>query len=99
VLAGVLAGCVVCGLWLGVARAGLARQRAEAAADQAALAAARSVAGFIGSPCAAATTIAAENGARLVTCLVADETVDVTVAVSSPMPATGHARAGPAAAQ
>ena len=86
----------------------LARERAEAAADLAALAAAGGI-GVDGSPramCARAMPIAAANRARLAGCAVrlgADGrtgTVDVTVAVRVRLAAVGsavvhaHARAG-----
>ena len=47
----------------------LARHRLERAADLAALAAAEQI-GRVGQPCAAASRIADENGARLISCTV-----------------------------
>ena len=104
VLASVLAVCLVCGWWITVARAGVARQRAETAADLAALAAAHSAAQSNEGnsiPCSAAAAVARLNGALLDSCrlTMADgETfpdVEVTVTVSSPVTARSTARAGP----
>lgn len=100
VLACLLAGSLLCGLWVQAGRAALARQRAETAADLAALAAANSLSrpGAESSACAAASRVAASNGARLETCLIdADSGVEVAVRVNEPMVAGSRAHAGPAA--
>jgi secretion/DNA translocation related TadE-like protein len=94
VLACVLVCVVTGGIWLASGRAALARQRAETAADLAALAGAQSVAGGAAAPCAAAGVAAAANGGRLLACAVAGEKVTVTVAVSRPTAARAMARAG-----
>lgn len=79
----------------------LARHRAEAAADLAALAAAALVLGGTEPPCAAAEHYARANGAELVSCAL--DSLDVRIQVSvrvraGPLVgvATGRARAGPA---
>jgi secretion/DNA translocation related TadE-like protein len=97
-----LAGWLVGALWLAGARAALARQRAETAADLAALAAAQSAVGNDGAaqstePCRAAATISQRNGARLGSCDVADEVASVRVIVDDPTTASAQARAGPQA--
>jgi secretion/DNA translocation related TadE-like protein len=80
--------------WVSVGRAALARQRAETAADLAALAGA--AAGQRGAdPCGAAAGVAARNAAALLACAQDGDDVLVTVQVSGPMRATSHARAGP----
>ncbi len=102
VLAGVLVCCVIGGVWLAAGRAALARQRAETAADLAALAGAQSLTGHgraAAPPCAAAGRAAAANGGRLLECSVAGDEVTVAVAVGRPMPARAVARAGPRGAQ
>ncbi len=82
--------------------AGVARHRASAAADLAALAAAGSA--VLGDPgaCRAGERVAAANGARLISCRVGDDAVaEVTVVVPvhlGPLglrTAVGRARAGP----
>jgi secretion/DNA translocation related TadE-like protein len=84
--------------WLAVTRSAFARQRAEAAADLAALAAASSR--QHGQPgCAAAGETAARNGATVLTCSVADEEVTITVRVGGAIAATAQARAGPREAE
>jgi len=80
----------------------VSRQRAEAAADLAALAAARTlVAG--GAPCPAGHRVAAASGARLVGCTASGSAVTVVVQVPLPSlgvlgldvpPARARARAG-----
>jgi secretion/DNA translocation related TadE-like protein len=86
-----------------VAAASAARQRAEAAADLSALAAA--AAALRGAdPCPTAATVAAADGARLVSCSL-DGEARVTVSTAVPLPpalrrlgvgaATAVARAGP----
>lgn len=99
VLAGVMACCAVGGLWLESGRAGLARQRAETAADLAALAGAQALARGDPSPCAAAGVAASANGASLAGCSVTGDAVGVAVSVSRPTPAAAVARAGPQEAQ
>jgi secretion/DNA translocation related TadE-like protein len=91
--------CVICAGWITVAQAGLSRQRAEVAADLAALAGAQAASSGDASPCAAAAGIALSNGGHLASCTVsgadgADLSVAVTVEVSSPMTARAAARAG-----
>lgn len=105
VLACLLASCLLCGLWLQAGRAALARQRAETAADLAALAAADSLnvssdtGRSVQAPCAAASSVAASNGAHLELCLVDNFSgVEVAVRVSEPMAAYSRAHAGPVAA-
>jgi secretion/DNA translocation related TadE-like protein len=94
-LGGMLAICAICALWITVAQAGLARQRAEVAADLAALAGAQAARSGEADPCAAAAEIAFRNGARLAGCTLTGETqVGVTVEVTSPMAAHAKARAG-----
>lgn len=104
VLACVLGACLVCGWWITAARAGVARQHAETAADLAALAAARSAAqanGDRSTPCATAAAVARSNGAHMESCrldLIGGEVfpdVEVTVIVRLPMTARSTARAGP----
>lgn len=99
-LAGVvlLVGAVV----VGVAAIMVAHRRAQSAADLAALAGAG--AGQHGADaCAAAATIAAANGGRLVACARSGDDVTVRVAVRAPpLPGLvpdldGEARAGPVA--
>ncbi len=102
-LAGMLAAGAVCALWVSGARAGFARQRAETAADLAALAAARAHAPgtalasgtTAAQPCRAAADVAARNGGQLVSCAFAGEDVLVTVRVDGPVSATVTAKAGP----
>jgi secretion/DNA translocation related TadE-like protein len=99
VLAGVLVCGVIGGVWVASGRAALARQRAETAADLAAIAGAQSVARFTAAPCAAAGLAAAANGGQLLSCSVTGEDVTVTVGVTRPMAAHAVARAGPQGAQ
>lgn len=76
------------------------RQRADTAADLAALAAARNRLSSVSSPCKVARTVADENGARLVACRLSAEAVEVTTEVRGTgllgrlPPAQGRARAG-----
>jgi secretion/DNA translocation related TadE-like protein len=103
-------GPVAVGLLLAAAMGGygqavLARHRAEAAADLAALAAAALWDAGQPGACPAALRVAGANGGRLVACrTAADGTVRVAVAVPPHGPATpwgpavGNARAGPAPA-
>lgn len=89
---------------LGVGAATLARHRAAAAADAAALAAALRTVQGPHAACAAARGLAVRDGATLTGCAVegAFVTTTVTVALSGPLrpfgPATGRARSGPASA-
>ena len=99
VIAAVMGVCVVGGVWLASGRAALARQRAESAADLAALAAANSLANTEISPCAAAGNAAAANHGVMESCAVAGDTVTVSVSVSQPMAARAVARAGPEGVQ
>ena len=99
VLAGVMACCAVGGVWLASGRAALARQRAETAADLAALAGAQSLARSDPLPCSAAGLAAAANGGRLVACAVIGDALAVSVSVSTPTSAVAAARAGPEEAQ
>jgi secretion/DNA translocation related TadE-like protein len=77
-----------------------AHRQAQAAADLAALAAARAVGR--GDPCAAGSGAATANGASLTSCLVAGREVRVGVEVEGPhwlgqrADLTAEARAGPA---
>ncbi len=80
-------------------RAALARQRAETAADLAAIAGAQALTRLAAGPCAAAGLVAAANSGRLVSCAVIGDSVAVSVSVSSPTPAVAEARAGPQASQ
>jgi secretion/DNA translocation related TadE-like protein len=94
-LGAVLVLLTVAGVWLASGRAALARQRAETAADLAALAAAQSLDREGAEPCTAAGAAAAANGGRLLTCSIAGDDVTVAVSVSAPMVARAVARAGP----
>jgi secretion/DNA translocation related TadE-like protein len=87
---------------LGWAAAVVAQQRAESAADLAALAAARSLVTG-GAPCPAGTRVATAAGARLVGCATSGAEVTVVVELSVPArsvlgldvpPARARARAG-----
>jgi secretion/DNA translocation related TadE-like protein len=79
----------------------IARHRAEAAADLAALAGAAAALDGPGRACAEAGDIAVANGGRLRSCVVAGEVVEVQVARDLPLgrlgqwSAVGRARAGP----
>jgi secretion/DNA translocation related TadE-like protein len=92
------------GLGLQLGAAVLARHRAEAAADLAALAAAREVVMGVDVACARGGEIAAAHGARTLSCTASGWSVTVVVAVtcgcvpSVSADAVGRARAGPAAA-
>ena len=70
VLGAMLAICAICALWITVAQAGFARQRAEVAADLAAVAGAQAAASGEESPCAAAAESASRNGGHLAACTV-----------------------------
>jgi secretion/DNA translocation related TadE-like protein len=87
---------------LGWAAAVTARQRAEAAADLAALSAARTLLAG-GAACPAGGRVAAASGARLVACSATADSVTVVVEVAVPRravlglvvpPARARARAG-----
>ncbi len=102
--AGVLVWVVTAGV-LAVAQGMVARHRAGAAADLAALAAADQAffqPGATDAVCPVAAELAHANGAQLVACTVVGQVVDVTVSVSvhGPVgavvgPATVRSRAGP----
>ncbi|WP_261554494.1 Rv3654c family TadE-like protein [Frankia tisae] len=89
------------GLAFTVAVIGASRQRAAAAADLAALAAAALPPVDEQSMCARAREISAANGARLLDCHVAADAVEIAVSVRLPAVVgvlpdlTVHARAGP----
>lgn len=86
-----------------VSKAHVARSRAEAAADLAALAAAQALVDASGDPCARAAGIARSNAATLTACAVEGETVVVRTEVPVSLgglgivKASGTARAGPVA--
>ncbi|MFI8550882.1 Rv3654c family TadE-like protein [Spirillospora sp. NPDC077959] len=95
-------------IWIGgmaaVAVGGVrgARHRADAAADLAALAGAARAAEGGADVCGRAKTIAMKSGARLVRCRVADDVVEVSVALDLVVPmglgavrVLSRARAGP----
>ncbi|PWJ66969.1 Rv3654c family TadE-like protein [Rathayibacter iranicus] len=70
-------------------------QRAVAAADASALAAADVGSGLVpGEPCAEAERVAVAGGASLLTCRFESGVATVEVAVG-PLPLTAHSRAGP----
>ncbi len=85
---------------LQLAGAVIARHRAEAAADVAALAGAAQVLLDAGAACSRAGEIAAANGALLADCAIQEMDLTVTVAVPVSLgilggTASGRARAGP----
>jgi secretion/DNA translocation related TadE-like protein len=90
------------GLGLQLGAAVLARHRAEAAADLAALAAARELVMGLDVACARGGEIAAAQGARMVSCTASGWSVTFVVVVSCrcvpsvSSDAVGRARAGPA---
>jgi secretion/DNA translocation related TadE-like protein len=92
------------GLALAIGIATQTRHRAVAAADAAALAAAADAVDGAPSACAQGIELAARNGARLISCVVADAIAEVTVQMSAPGvlarfgPVVARARAGPASA-
>jgi secretion/DNA translocation related TadE-like protein len=94
-LAALLAICAIAAVWMAGAQAGLARQRAEVAADLAVLAASQAADSGSGSPCVVAAQVAARNGGQLTSCKVRDTAVDVSVVVTTPTTARASARAGP----
>lgn len=104
VLALLLVGLLLCTAAAALGQAVVARHRAAAAADLAALAGADVALGRSaapGGPCGAAARVAARGGARLVTCTAVG--LEVVVAVASDVPgalrglgpARAAARAGP----
>ena len=102
-LAVVLAGLLVCSAGAALGQAAVARHRAAAAADLAALAAADVLVGrAAGDACTAAGLVAGRGGARLVGCrptgeeVVVEVAVDVAGALQGLGPARAAARAGPA---
>ncbi|QOR71352.1 flp pilus-assembly TadE/G-like family protein [Ruania alkalisoli] len=102
VLAVVATGLVAMVLLGGLVHASLARGTAQAAADLAAIAAAREATRGAPDPCRIAAEVAERNGADLASCIVGDGAlVDVRVDVpAEPLPgwsraATAEARAGP----
>ncbi len=94
VLACVLAVGATGALWLRVADAGLSRQRAETAADLAALAGAAAARSLAADPCVAAAEIAERNGANLESCVTSGGEIAVSVEVSGVTSARAQARAG-----
>lgn len=100
----VLALLSVTALAVQVGAATLARNRAETAADSAALAGALRVLDGANAACGRASSVAAANGAVMATCVLDGADVLVTVTVATHLgplaaTATGRARAGPTAQQ
>ncbi|MFH8929787.1 Rv3654c family TadE-like protein [Streptomyces pristinaespiralis] len=88
--------CAVFAIILAMGQAVVARHRAGAAADLAALAAADNALRGTAEACATAGRVADAQGARIVRCSVAGETADVTaLARFGPYAPTVRARAGP----
>ncbi|MEU1462288.1 Rv3654c family TadE-like protein [Streptomyces sp. NPDC005727] len=88
--------CVVFGAVLALGQAVVVRHRAAGGADLAALAAADHWAEGTAGACARAERVAAAQGVRLVRCVIAGETSDVTAAAGrGPFAAEVRARAGP----
>ncbi|NGN69167.1 flp pilus-assembly TadE/G-like family protein [Streptomyces sp. A7024] len=88
--------CAVFLALLGVGQAVLARHRAGAAADLAALAAADTALRGPGTACAEARRVAAAQRTTLVRCAVTGEVSDVSVAArAGPFEPRVRARAGP----
>jgi secretion/DNA translocation related TadE-like protein len=95
---------VLFGLWAGIAvsEVTLARYRAGAAADAAALAAAGNALAGAAGACDQAGSLATLDGARVTACTLSGSVAEVAVAVRLPGPlavfgsADGRARAGPA---
>ena len=101
---GMLALLSVTGLAAQLGTASLARNRAELAADSAALAGALVVLDGEAAACGRVAAVAAANGASLGSCVLDGADVLVTVTVAAHLgplaaTATGRARAGPTAAQ
>ncbi len=100
-MCGVLVAVTIGGVYVGAAV--VARHRAQAAADLAALAAAASIGDGAAHACARATELARPMGTAVVACSV--EELDVIVTVEAPIdtrifrmgPARAVARAGPGA--
>jgi secretion/DNA translocation related TadE-like protein len=89
---------VLAGVLIRIGAAGVARRKAETAADLGALAAAASVLRGEQVACAAAAEIVRRNGARLSSCVFEGMDARVVAAVDSAFlggAATGQARAGP----
>ncbi len=94
-LAGMLASGAICSAWVIAGLAGTARQRAETAADLAALAGAQhAAAAGVPGTCSAAGAVARRNGAVLESCTVDGSSVTVRVGVRGPLAARASARAG-----
>ncbi|MGV9417326.1 Rv3654c family TadE-like protein [Streptomyces sp. NPDC003674] len=88
--------CVVFGVVLALGQAVVVRHRAAGGADLAALAAADHWAEGTTGACARAERVAAAQGVRLVRCVIAGETSDVTAASGrGPFAAEVRSRAGP----
>ncbi|MFF2205374.1 Rv3654c family TadE-like protein [Streptomyces sp. NPDC058145] len=88
--------CVVFGAVLALGQAVVVRHRAAGGADLAALAAADHWAEGTAGACARAERVAAAQRVRLVRCVIAGETSDVTAASGrGPFAAEVRARAGP----
>lgn len=88
--------CVVFGVVLTVGQAAVARHRAAAGADMAALAAADHWTEGTSAACARAERVAAAQGTRLVRCAIVGETSDLTVTAGrGPFAAEVRSRAGP----
>lgn len=89
--------CVVFGAGLALGQAVVGRHRAAGAADLAALAAAGHWAEGSAAACARADRVARAQGTRLVRCVIAGDTSDVTaVSGRGPFTTEVRARAGPA---
>ena len=76
----VLAGTVV----IGLGQVAVARHRADTAADAAALAGASTLLAGDGDPCAVATRLVVAHGARLASCRVVGDVVQVSCTVALP---------------
>ncbi|MBP0456500.1 Rv3654c family TadE-like protein [Streptomyces montanisoli] len=88
--------CALFGVVLALGEAVVARHRAEAAADLAALAAADRAPAGRTAACRGARTVAGAQGARLVRCVLDGQVAEVTAAVrAGPYEPTALARAGP----
>ncbi|MFE3827648.1 Rv3654c family TadE-like protein [Streptomyces sp. NPDC059092] len=88
--------CVVFAAVLALGQAVVARHRAGAAADLAALAAADRVPSGPAVACRGAADVAAAQGARVVRCVVSGEIAEVTATAQfGPYAPTVRARAGP----
>jgi secretion/DNA translocation related TadE-like protein len=88
--------CAVFAVVLGLGQAVVARHRAGAAADLAALAAADHALRGPAEACGRAIEVAAAQGAEVVSCALGGEVADVKVRVSfGPYAPTVRARAGP----